>query len=209
MDLLLSLVDQGELTLVTGVFYNHFAGNYIDSYYVVEMGFPREGIAHSSGRQGFVYTTGNGENYKLVNQADNKFHITSDISVIHAPDFCRWRWIELGNPHYEAEITSAQDLLEEDYQSINRGFNLHPPIPNPVSSGLVKLRYNIFEQGSLRIELVDMNGERIQLLREAYTENLGINEFEFPCHHLESGLYIILMRFNNHSQSRNIIILNQ
>jgi hypothetical protein len=209
MDVLLSLADSGELTLVTGVFYDHFAGNYIDSYYIVEIGFPVEGIAHSSGRQGFVYTTGNGTNYKLVNEADNKFHITSDISVIHAPDFCRWRWIELGNSYYENEVTRVHDLIAEDYQSISRGFNLHPPMPNPVTKGVLKLRYNIFEQGSLRIELIDMNGKSIHLIKEAYTSDLGIADIDLPCEQFESGQYIILMRFNGHSQARNVIILNQ
>ncbi len=208
MDVLLSLVDQGELTVVTGVFYTHFAGNYLDSYYVVEMGFPEEGIAHSSGRQGFVYTTGNGINFKLANQADNKFHMTSDISVIHAPDFCRWRWIELGNPYYEDELNTADKQIGEDYQSISRGFNLHPPSPNPVTSGSMKLRYNIFEPGSLRIEIVNMAGERIQLLKQENTNNIGITELEISCQDFDSGNYIVLMQFNDHLQTRNIIILN-
>ena len=209
MDVLLSLADSGKLTLVTGVFYDHFAGNYIDSYYVVEMGFPVEGIAHSSGRQGFVYTTGNGTNYRLVNEADNKFHMTSDISVIHAPDFCRWRWIELGKPYYEDEFTHTQKLIAEDYESITRGFNLHQPIPNPVTAGVMKIRYNLFEQGSFRIELIDMKGKSIHLIEEAYTTRLGIAEIDLTCGHFKSGQYVIMMRFNQHSQARNVIIHNE
>jgi hypothetical protein len=209
MDVLLSLADSGELTLVTGVFYDHFAGNYLDSYYIVELGFPEEGIAHSSGRQGFVYTTGNGSNYKLVNVADNKFHITSDISVVHAPDFCRWRWIELGNPYYESEITRVHDLAGEDYASISRGFNLHPPMPNPVTSGVLKLRYNLFEQGYLRIELIDMNGKIVHVVKDGYASNLGMAYMDLPCDPFDSGQYIILMRFNGHSQARNVLILNR
>jgi hypothetical protein len=101
IDVLLTLVDLGELDLVTSVFYTYFAENYIDSYYVVAMGFPGEGMAHASGRQGFVYITNNGSYYNLPNNADRKFHMTSDISVVHAPDFTRWYWIELGDPYYE------------------------------------------------------------------------------------------------------------
>ncbi len=102
IDVLLSLQDLGELEAVSGVFYTHFAGNYIESYYVVTMGFPTVGTTHASGRQGFVYTTGNGSSNRMVNNAGRTFHITSDISVVHAPDFSVWRWIELGNPYYES-----------------------------------------------------------------------------------------------------------
>ncbi len=101
-DILLSLRDQGHLDLVSSVFYTYFAGNYIDSHYVVAVGFPGLGTAHNSGRQGLTYTTENGTPSNIPNGADAKLHLTSDIHVIHAPDFSRWRWTQLGNPHYES-----------------------------------------------------------------------------------------------------------
>ena len=62
------------------------------------MGFSPDSIAHHSGRQGFIYVTENGSPQRLPNKADGKLHITSDILVIHAPDFTTWKWAELGNP---------------------------------------------------------------------------------------------------------------
>ena len=135
--------------------------------------------------------------------------MTSDISVIHAPDFCRWRWIELGKPYYEDEFTHTQKLIAEDYESITRGFNLHQPIPNPVTAGVMKIRYNLFDQGSFRIELIDMKGKSIHLIEEAYTTRLGIAEIDLTCGHFKSGQYVIMMRFNQHSQTRNVIIHNE
>ncbi|MEO0249554.1 MAG: carboxypeptidase-like regulatory domain-containing protein [candidate division WOR-3 bacterium] len=108
LDILLSLKDQGKLDVVTPVFYTHFAQHYIDSYYVVALGFPGIGVAHASGRHGFVYITENGTFDQLPNNAARTFHITCDISVLHAPDFSYWRWAELGNPYYESAEPNEQ-----------------------------------------------------------------------------------------------------
>jgi len=104
LDVLLSLKDQGHLDLVTTVHYSYFGQNYIDSQYVVALGFPGLGTAHSSGYHGFIYVTENGSANRLPNNADNKLHVTSDILVIHAPDFATWQWrdsIGPGLPYYE------------------------------------------------------------------------------------------------------------
>ena len=118
IDVLLSLQDLGELDLVTGVHYTYFNGNWIDAHYVVALGFPGVGTAHASGRQGFVYVTNNGSFQRLPNGADRKFHMHSDIAVLHAPDFTYWRWIELGNPYYEAsEPAHVTGAYKEDYNN--------------------------------------------------------------------------------------------
>jgi len=205
-DILLSLKDQGHLTLVTGVFYSHFGGKYIDSYYVVEMGFPGVGTAHSSGRQGFTYTTENGTSNRLPNDADRKLHMTSDINVIHAPDFSRWTWTQLGNPYYESsEPTSVLDQsIIDDYEAISRGFNLHEPYPNPFNASL-NLSFNIFETGPhITLAVYSITGQRVATIYDGQTENLGIQKFSWQPKRITSGAYYVMMNFGNATQIRRV-----
>jgi hypothetical protein len=200
LDIPLSLKDQSLINAVTGVFYNYFAGNYIDSYYVVELGFPGVGTAHSSGRQGIIYITENGSFNNLPNGADNKLHMTSDINVIHAPDFSYWRWIELGNPYYE----TIEPTLVEDYESISRGFNLHAPFPNPFT-GELKLSYNIFYPGKVSISVIDMKGVEVSRLFEGEVSTLGIETLSWENGDLAPGVYLVIMRYNKQVQERIVI----
>jgi len=208
LDIPLSLMDQGLLNAVTGVFYNYFAQNYIDSYYLVELGFPGIGTVHSSGRQGIVYITENGSFNTLPNGADNKLHMTCDINVIHAPDFSYWRWIELGNPYYENQEPTKieEELINEDYNSISRGFNLYPPYPNPFN-GQVNISFNIFHPGDVNISIYNLLGEKITTLLEKTVENIGIQKLEWIPDNIPSGMYIIAMKYNNNTQERNLVYL--
>lgn len=181
LDILLSLKDQGALTLVTSVFYTRFAGNFLDSHYVVALGFPQEGTAHASGRQGFVYVTNNGTPQRLPNDAGRTFHMTSDISVVHAPDFSRWRWIELGNPYYEAEPTLSQALAQsvrEDHDAVGRGFNLHRPMVDEMT-GRVALSYNLFELNEMEIRVMSGAGDILETIAVESPQALGIHKAEW------------------------------
>jgi hypothetical protein len=207
IDILHSLMDQGELDLVTQVFYTYFAQKYIHSFYVVAMGFPGVGTAHHSGRQGFVYTTNNGTYNRLPNNADRKFHITSDISVVHAPDFSYWRWVELGNPYYEDSEPSDSSLLtasiEEDYNAIGRGFNLHRPMET-TRKGIFDISFNIFEPGPVDVTVYNESGERITTIFKGLAKNIGIYQFIWKPKEIASGLYQLVMRYGKHTQVRNI-----
>lgn len=209
MDIPLSLMDQGKLSAVAGVFYNYFAGNYIDSYYIVELGFPNIGTAHSSGRQGFVYVTENGTFNKLPNGADNKLHMTSDIHVIHAPDFSYWRWIELGNPYYESNepITGLrEESILDDHNSISRGFNLQAPYPNPFN-GEAQISFNIFEPGDVTVEIWNMAGEKVEELFRFHIANRGIQKLAWKPKGVATGVYFIVMKHGQQIQERKLLYL--
>ena len=197
LDVLLSLQDQGSLDLVTSVFYTRFAGNFIDSHYVVAMGFPGVGIAHASGRQGFVYSTSNGTPQDLPNDAGSTFHITSDISVVHAPDFSRWRWAELGNPYYEDDPALAPDLarsLDEDHNAMGRGFNLHQPVFLK-ETGSVGVSFAVFEEGPVDLSVRDGAGRVIQPLQAGRTERLGTHQVNWiPTPDLHGSVYVVARR---------------
>jgi hypothetical protein len=214
LDIPLSLMDQGEMTVVTSAYYTLFASNYIESYFVVALGFPEEGTAHASGRQGFAYTTENGSFQRLANDADQLFHITCDIAVLHAPDFSRWRWVELGNPFYElprigttrksGDPASVEDpTVLEDYDSIRRGFNLHAPYPNPFN-GTARITFNIFEPGLVRIAVCDQTGQEVGELYRQLTENIGIHEVIWNPGGLSSGIYYVVMNYGKQMQVRRI-----
>ena len=215
LDIPLSLKDQGKLDMVTSVFYNYFAGNYIDSYYLVELSFPSIGKVHSSGRQGIVYTTDNGDFrngsiIKLPNQANQQHHITCDIDVIHAPDFSRWYWADLGNPYYESKEPTLTDIAEksviEDYNAIARGFNLHAPYPNPFNSS-VGLSFNIFNPGRVTISIFNALGQKVATLLDNERQDIGIHLLRWSPGHLASGVYYVVMRHEGSLQERRIIYL--
>lgn len=210
MDIPLSLMDSGNLTAFTNVFYNYFGGKYIDSYYIVELGFPGIGNVHSSGRQGIVYVTENGTFQRLPNDADIKMHMTSDIHVIHSPDFSYWRWIELGNPYYEGNLTSAELLnqsITEDYEAISRGFNLHNPYPNPVK-GKLNFSFNIFDPGMIEIAIYDLNGKKVNTILSKLIPDIGIQKHEYDTSLLPNGMYLLIMKHGNNIQEKKIVLLN-
>ncbi|MFC2131065.1 T9SS type A sorting domain-containing protein, partial [Bacteroidota bacterium] len=211
MDVPLSLMDNGELDVVTSVFYDYLEGYYIDSYYIVELGFPGIGSSYSSGSQGIVYTTGNGRNGKLVNNADGKLHITSDIHVIHAPDFSNWRWIELGNPYYENadpfdETGIDDESILEDYNSIDRGFNLYVPYPNPFSDR-INISYNIFEPGDVNISIFSSSGEKLAILVNEKINNIGIHQTKWTPANISSGRYYVVMKHGANVQERSVVLM--
>ncbi len=205
IDILYSLMDQGVLNVVTPVFYTYFANNFIDSYYVVEIGIEGIGVAHSSGRHGFVYVTENGSFNQLPNRASRTLHITSDIHVIHAPDFSFWRWIELGRPYYERTLPTnvEEKLVIEDYNSLDRDFNLHPPYPNPFNSW-VTISYNIFIPGAVAIKVYDITGKLIDTIKDEYDQNIGVKHITWSPENLASGVYYLTMNFNKNQQVRTI-----
>ncbi|MCZ7557724.1 MAG: hypothetical protein M5R41_15100 [Bacteroidia bacterium] len=176
MDVLFSLRAQGLLDVVGTAYFTHLAGKVMESYRVRSLGFPDAGLAHASGRQGFVYTTGNGSFTRLANDADAKQHVHADIHVIHAPDFAVWRWIELGNPFYETETPTGLDEVLADYEARDRGFRLQRPWPQP-SSAAVNISCNIFEAGSFVIDIVDVAGRRIALLHDGPIDHVGVHRF--------------------------------
>ncbi|MGB2960464.1 MAG: T9SS type A sorting domain-containing protein [Bacteroidota bacterium] len=205
LDIPLSLADQGLLDTATAVFYTRFAGNHIDSYYLVGLGFPGVGMAHASGRQGFVYVTENGSYNQLPNGADPKLHMTSDINVLHAPDFSYWRWIQLGNPYYEFENPTGIDdpTVEEDYRALTRNFNLHAPYPNPFN-GSARITYNLFDPGHVVLDVYSLLGQRVARLLNRNEENIGVHELTWEPQNLPSGAYLLLMYFKGHQQVRRI-----
>ena len=205
LDVLLSLKDQGELDIVSQVFYTYFNQNYIYSYYVVEMGFPGVGTAHSSGRQGFVYITSNGSFDDLPNNANWMLHITSDILVVHAQDFANWRWIELGNPYYEeSEPNTIPDILiQEDYSAMDRGFNLHPPYPTPFDKE-VNILFNIFIPNEVNVSVYNMDGQIVSELYNDSARNVGIYELKWTPQNIPPGVYKVRIKYGNDIQVRSV-----
>ena len=192
IDLLLSLQDQGQLDMVGTEFFTHLAGKVMESYRVRSIGFPNAGLAHASGRQGFVYTTGNGTVQRLANGADGKQHVHGDIHPIHAPDFARWRWIELGNPYYEDNDPTGIEEMLADYEAQSAGFRLQRPWPQPARDE-VFLSFNIFEPGTYRITLHDIAGRELRVLHDGTLANAGVQQLPQPVRGLAPGLYFARM----------------
>jgi len=208
MDLLFSLQDQGEIDMVGTAYFTHLAGKVMESYRVRALGFPDRGLAHASGNHGFVYTTGNGTPPQLVNGADGKQHVHADIHVIHAPDFARWRWIELGNPYYEDEEPTGVEEMLADYEAHAHGFRLQRPWPQP-ASGAVSLSFNVFETGHYRITLHDMAGRRLRVLFDAAVDNVGVRQLPDAVPALAPGVYFVRMTDGRHTDVQKIVVDGQ
>jgi hypothetical protein len=209
LDVLLSLEDRGDLDLVGTTYYSRFDNHLIESYFVVAMGFPNVGIANASGRQGFVYVVNNGSFEDLPNGADRKFHIPSDVCVVHAPDFALWYWLELGDPFYEKRTTEhladgSDPSVTEDYLGLRRGFNLQTP--DTVYSGeTVSLAFNIFRPGPVELAVYDGGGRKLDTLYDDHIENLGIHRLDWrPPPGSRSMYYYLMMNYAGHRQIRTL-----
>lgn len=205
LDVLLTLQDIGELTSVEGAFYDCFNNNYINSYYVVEMGFPNEGVAHASGRQGFTYSAGNGTQNQLANNADRKVHVTSDILVLHAPDFCRWNWTELGDPYYEQRQPAG--ITENEYNDQNaadKGGFLYPILQHTDN---IEIAFNVFEPGDFKLSIYDLKGSLISKIINNHYDLTGIFTIRFETNNLSSGIYFVSLAWSDYIQSRTLVIL--
>jgi hypothetical protein len=205
LDLLLSLQDQGEIDMVGTAYFTHLAGKVMESYRVRSLGFPDKGLAHASGKQGFVYTTGNGRANQLVNGADGKQHVHSDIHVIHAPDFTRWRWIELGNPYYEDDEPTGIEEMLADYEAHANGFRLQRPWPQPAKHA-ISLSFNIFEPGSYRITLHDLSGRLLRTLFDAAVVNVGVHQLPDAVSALTPGIYFVRMTDGVNTDVQKIVV---
>lgn len=188
MDVLYSLQDSGKLSVVGKAYYTRLAQKVQESWRIQEIGFPGLGSAHGSGRQGFVYTTGNGTPQRMANNADRKQHVHADIVVLHAPDFAQWRWIELGNPYYEDGDPTGLEELVGDFDARDKGFRLHHPYPQPGRRGIT-LPFNVFEPGVYRLVLYNTAGERVATLFDSAVDNIGLTTVVFDARGIPAGLY--------------------
>jgi len=204
IDVLYSLRDQGELSIVGSAYYTHLAGKVMDSYRVRAIGFPDIGLAHASGRQGFVYTTGNGTFQRLINDADRKQHVHADIHVIHAPDFAIWRWIELGNPYYEMnDPTSVEELLA-DANAMDRGFRLQRPHPTPTQDRIF-LSWNVFEAADYSVQVFSCDGRVLATLFHGWIGNIGSYTAEWTAS--DAGMYFIRMSNGRYTDVQRAIVV--
>ena len=227
LDILLSLRDQAYLSVVTSVFYTQFGGNYIDSYYVVELGFPDTGAAHASGRQGFVYYTGNRSQGALPNFAVESFHMTSDISVVHAPDYSSWSWLDfLGFSYYEGgfpgaieppaksstwilsgsaagSLDSEQDRRAALETSVREDFNALSRgfnLHRPLldpAGGRLAVSFRLFGKQSANLSLYNLKGRKLATLFERPGGDPGPHSFVWDANGLDPGTYSLTMRYGD------------
>ncbi len=207
-DIVFSLEDQNDLTAVYPVFFDRIAGSYIDSFYIQALGFPDAGLAHASGSQGFICHTHLGAmtNAKArnVNDAARVMHVPLDLQVIHAPDYSRWQWAELGNPYYEkTEPNAYYASILEDWDALERGFNLQDPYPRTFSDS-VTISYNMLEQGAVDLSVQDAVGQRVETLLSEPVDNLGVHTVTWRPQNRPGGAYRIVMMYNNISQARTV-----
>jgi len=207
-DIVFSLQDANQLTAVYPVFFDRIAGSYIDSFYIQALGFPGVGLAHASGSQGFICHTHllTTPNYRRpnLNNAANVMHVPLDLMVIHAPDYSRWLWAELGNPYYEKTEPNAYSAsVLEDWDALERGFNLQAPFPEAFHQSVV-VSYNMLELGVVDLSVQDAFGERIETLVDAPMNDLGVHTLTWEPRNRPSGTYNLVMTCNGISQTRTV-----
>jgi hypothetical protein len=212
-DVVFSLEDQKLLTAVYPVFFDRIAGSYIDSFYIQALGFPDAGVAHASGSQGFICHTHlartNASNGRNINNAANVMHVPLDLMVIHSPDYSRWQWAQLGNPYYEkTEPQMYVQSILEDWDALERGFNLQVPYPQAFSDA-VTIPYNMLELGAVDLSVQDPLGRSVATLLSEPVNDLGVHTITWQPRSEPGGTYSIVMKCNNVSQTRTVTYLKQ
>ncbi len=212
MDVLFSLMDEGKLNVST-VYFDRINKSLVNSHYIQSIEFLPEGIlSHASGSQGYIcrshllakdatYTGGNSPH---VNDAAGSIHMPHDILPIHAPDYSVWQWMELGTPYYESqEPTSVQQSIIEDWNAIERGFNLHSAYPNPFN-GSVNISFNIFDPEFVNISVYNLLGQKVATLFNEFVNDIGVHKLTWQAGSYSSGTYYIVMNYNDSIQTRSV-----
>lgn len=90
MDIMLSLADQGKLSLDLG-WVENFGTAIVQSYWITKINEQK-----AAGRTGFTYELGEKRfiNEKRVYR-NNRLHINPDIRVIVCPEYIHWDWTDL------------------------------------------------------------------------------------------------------------------
>jgi len=111
-DVMLSLADQGRLTLDVE-WLEELGDTLVQSYY-----FTRFDGVRARGRAGFTYGSGE-EVFRNVRPTwgffgNNRFHMTADIRVVLCPQYVRWRWTDLSRRRPGAHTGKGRSKTNQD-----------------------------------------------------------------------------------------------
>lgn len=78
--------------------------------------------------------------------------------------------------------------------------------PNPASSQTT-ISYNLTVKAKVTIQVMDLTGRQLAMLVNA-EQPAGKKEYywDFSKNRITSGMYILILRFNNHSYSRKVVV---
>jgi photosystem II stability/assembly factor-like uncharacterized protein len=100
--------------------------------------------------------------------------------------------------------TYLTDLKEND-EPLKQDFALHQNYPNPFNPSTV-ISFQLPVAGDVTVKIYDVLGREVATLVDEY-RNAGIYEVQFNAGNISSGVYIYILKVNEASYSKSMIII--
>jgi len=112
----------------------------------------------------------------------------------------RWNY---GNK-FVVHVINQPSSIDGETGIVN-DFVLDQNFPNPFNTSTV-IQFNLPENGYVTLKVYDSNGKEIAELLNEY-RNSGVNDIKFNAEGLSSGVYFYSVQFNNHTQTKKMLLL--
>ena len=99
----------------------------------------------------------------------------------------------------------GNDSTSNDSGFVPSGFTLLQNFPNPFNSG-TKIQYYMPENGSVKIDVIDILGNKVSVLINA-VKNEGWHTFVYNPEGLSSGIYLLRAESKHHMVVKKILYL--
>ncbi|MBM4177105.1 MAG: T9SS type A sorting domain-containing protein [Ignavibacteria bacterium] len=129
----------------------------------------------------------------------NKINITDFTTLIND-----WKTIYNSKPYiYDPNSPTKVDLAEEHNP---KEFELYQSYPNPFNSQ-VNIGFNITRPGRVNISIFNLLGEKVAILIDKTLENVGYQKLQWNANNIPSGIYYVIMKYNESKQIKGMICL--
>lgn len=230
IDIILSLADAGLADSVEVQYFDRIKKSLVEGYFFQSITFDGN-TTHASGNNGFVYRTHllaeenmdlyTGFNSGNLNNGAGSMHHPQDLYVMHDHDYCFIRWMEIGpqTPYYELEdpgtaeaivnvvdtaVNIVNSIVNSDWNSIDRGFNLRPAYPNPATDKVI-ISFNIFEPNEMvDLSIYSISGQKVETMYHDHVTRTGEHLFTWQPEDNVHGTYFIVMQYGNNMQTQKV-----
>ncbi|MCA1803681.1 MAG: T9SS type A sorting domain-containing protein [Rhodothermaceae bacterium] len=113
--------------------------------------------------------------------------------------------IELQSYVIDGDTTGTYVSIDPSERHVPAGFTLHQNYPNPFNPSTV-IRYTLPEAGPVRLEVFDITGRRVAMLRDQVM-TAGSHSDVFDASRLSSGMYVYRLTGNGRTEVRKMLLL--
>jgi len=113
--------------------------------------------------------------------------------------------IDLQSYVIDGDTTGTYVSIDPSEGHVPAGFSLHQNYPNPFNPSTT-IRYTLPEAGPVRLEVFDITGRRVAVLRDQVLP-AGIHTDVFDASRLSSGMYVYRLSGNGRTEVRKMLLL--